>query len=113
MGEFYAEKMADDIMFRGSLDDDENFTQQEYIYTYNSELLRDKIKRRTLSSFYVKIQGKMGGGVLSKVFYKCCGKKDFDKLAKAHHLNMRETLKFEADFKELRKVYKKVNKSSG
>ena len=55
----------------------------------------------------------MGGGFLSKVFYKCCGKKDFDKLAKAHHLNMRETLKFEADFKELRKVYKKVNKSSG
>jgi hypothetical protein len=72
VGEFYAEKMADDIMFRGSLDDDENFTQQEYIYTYNSELLRDKIKRRTLSSFYVKIQGKMGGGFLSKVFYKCC-----------------------------------------
>jgi hypothetical protein len=55
VGEFYAEKMADDIMFRGSIDDDENFTQQEYIYTYNSELLRDKIKRRTLSSFYVKI----------------------------------------------------------
>jgi|LauGreDrversion4_2_1035121.scaffolds.fasta_scaffold49960_3 hypothetical protein len=53
--EFYANKMTDDIMFRGSVDQDDNFTQQEYIFAYYSELLRDKIKRRTLSSFYVKI----------------------------------------------------------
>lgn len=47
--------MTDDIMFRGSIDQDDNFTQQEYIFAYYSELLRDKIKRRTLSSFYVKV----------------------------------------------------------
>ena len=75
--------------------------------------MRDKIKRRTLSSFYVKIQGKMGHSFLSKIFFKCCGKKNFEKLAKAHHLNIRETMKFEADYKELRKVYKKMNKGSG
>jgi len=47
--------MTDDIMFRGSIDQDDNFTQQEYVFAYYSELLRDKIKRRTLSSFYVKV----------------------------------------------------------
>lgn len=110
MGEFYANKMTDDIMFRGSIDQDDNFTQQEYIFAYYSELLRDKIKRRTLSSFYVKVQGKMGGSFLSRKFYKCCGKKNFDRLAKAHHLNERETKKFAADYEELRQAYKKMNK---
>lgn len=68
IGEFYARKKTDDIMFRGSIDQDANFTQQEFVLAYRAEMLRDKIKRRLLSSFYVKIQGKLGTGLLPK----CC-----------------------------------------
>ncbi len=51
----------------------------------------------------------MGGGLISKLFYSCCGKKNFDRLAKEHHLNERETQKFAADYKELRESYNKMH----
>ena len=108
IGEFYAHKKTDDIMFRGSIDQDANFTQQEFVLAYRAEMLRDKIKRRLLSSFYVKIQGKLGTGLLPKCCQKRCGRKDFGALAKAHHLSDREVKKFELDYKELKKAYKNL-----
>ena len=54
----------------------------------------------------------MGNGIFPKWCYKCCGKKDFERLAKAHHLNEREISKFTADYKEIKKAYKKMNDQS-
>ena len=72
--------------------------------------MRDKIKRRSLSSFHVKIEGKMGDSVVQSWFYRCCGKKNFQKLAKERHLSEREIQKFRVDYHDLKDVYEKLNK---
>ncbi len=63
-------------MFRGGVDINSNFRQQDFVFTYKCELLRDKIKRRTLSSMYVKIDSKMNQKGLTSLIYSLFRKFD-------------------------------------
>jgi hypothetical protein len=68
--------MADNVMFRGGVDTKSNFRQQDFVFTYKCELLRDKIKRRTLSSMYVKIDSKVNRNSFTNIFYDFFRKRD-------------------------------------
>lgn len=63
-------------MFRGGVDTKSNFRQQDFVFTNKCELLRDKIKRRTLSSMYVKIDSKVNRNSFTNIFYDFFRKRD-------------------------------------
>jgi hypothetical protein len=92
-------------MFRAGVEHNQKFTVEDYIFAYKAELMRDKIKRRTISFGYAMVQSKTKFNQFLSLLYYCFDKANLKGIAKRHRLSVRETEKLKNDVKKLDECY--------